>query len=154
MQRFAAKFAVAPASGCFIWLGGKTSSGYGSFKVCGKPMGAHRYAYALMRGRIPAGFEIDHMCGNRACVRPAHLQAVTRAQNERFKVTRDRTHHETNKTHCPQGHPYAGENLYVRPSGKRGCWSCNRARQSKLYYERRQVDHWAVMAWDESSPCF
>jgi HNH endonuclease len=81
---------------------------------------AHRWAYSLLVGPISDGLEINHLCRNRACVNPDHLEPLTHADHA--KVTRSRT----KKTHCPSGHPYAGDNLYINPTSKaptcRACW--------------------------------
>jgi hypothetical protein len=68
---------------CLIWPGGCTSDGYGETFVNGRVVYVHRIAYEGAFGPIPDGFEIDHLCRNRACCNPAHLEAVTRAVNTR-----------------------------------------------------------------------
>lgn len=86
--RFWAK--VEKTNGCWLWTGG-TARGYGQFRLGGgrgsKNVRAHRYAYELLVGPIPAGLEIDHTCENKLCVRPDHLEPVTKKVNleRRFK---------------------------------------------------------------------
>jgi hypothetical protein len=84
-------------------------------------------AYELTIGPIPGEFEIDHLCRNRGCVNPAHLEAVSVA------VNRARRHHARGtdlpngrKTHCKNGHPFAGQNLRLLPNGNRACRCCGR----------------------------
>lgn len=67
---------------CWLWQGGKNSRGYGSFQVTTKtPKPAHRVAYELTKGMIPEGLTIDHLCGNKGCVNPEHLEVVTMSEN-------------------------------------------------------------------------
>lgn len=124
-QRFAEKIAIRD-SGCIEWVGGKTLGGYGAFTVetghrsSVKAM-AHRWAYENYVGPIPEGYDIDHLCRNRACVNPDHLEPVTRAENVRRAAAL--------KTECPAGHPYTDENTYVRPgTAQRTCRTCARER--------------------------
>ena len=66
---------------CWIWTATVTSWGYGQFWLNGKHVKAHRYSFELAHGPIAEGLDIDHLCHNRACVRPEHLRAATRKQN-------------------------------------------------------------------------
>lgn len=70
------------ADGCWLWTAAK-SDGYGLFKIGRIQHQAHRLAYEMFTGRIPSGHEIDHVCRNRSCVNPEHLEAVTRRENLR-----------------------------------------------------------------------
>jgi len=82
----------------------------------------------LYNGAIPIGLEIDHLCRNRKCCNPKHLEAVTRSENARRGINGERlaaVNHA--KTHCPKGHVYSGENLYTRnDKPSRDCNTCRR----------------------------
>ena len=131
-ERFLAKIVTPSVDECWIWQACTGTNGYGLFRVDGRMFKAHRFAYELFVGPIPDGLELDHLCRVRTCVNPEHLDPVTHAENvrrgESGKVNGAR---QRAKTHCPQGHPYAGENLYVNSDGKRRCRTCNRDRGRK-----------------------
>ncbi len=105
---------------CWEWIGCK-SNGYGQFKVDGrrgaKKSSPHQYAYDAFVGEMPEGCEVDHLCRNRGCANPLHLEAVSRAENMIRLSTR--------RTHCKQGHELTEENTYVS-GNKRKCRQCNR----------------------------
>src|SRR5258708_31744488 len=117
---------------CWLWLGYITPNtadnrgGYGRFWLYrpGKPfkqIPAHRYAYELLVGPIGDGLEPDHLCRNRSCVNPSHVEPVTRREN----VLRGGNPQAINarKTHCNQGHPLSGDNLRME-NGSRRCRTC------------------------------
>lgn len=73
-------------SRCWVWIGSKTRTGYGHFKVRGKLVATHRLAYELLVGPIPAGMNIDHVCNHRDCVNPEHLRVCTPAENAKNRA--------------------------------------------------------------------
>jgi hypothetical protein len=109
-------------NGCWVWSGRVGSGGYGKIRVRedGREInrGAYRVLYELMIGKVPDGLVLDHLCRNRLCVNPAHLEPVTQTENvlrgEGFAAVNAR------KTSCPKGHPYdeANTKLY---QGRRYC---------------------------------
>lgn len=131
LSRFEDKYVVCP-TGCWVWMGCKLPRGYGRFWKDGGMRLAHRVAYELFTGPIPDGLQLDHLCRVPGCVNPAHLEAVTHAENVRRG---DRTRYNADKTHCPQGHPYDEENTFIYSDGRRECRICNR-RRSLSYYHR------------------
>jgi len=103
--------------GCWLWMGRLNNNGYGSIRIMSKlvagPTLVHRFAYELLVGPIPEGVELDHLCKNRRCVNPAHLEPVTRSENcSRGDSGLAWAAHQRRKTHCPQGHPYDLFNTY------------------------------------------
>lgn len=111
---------------CWLWMAGVNSKGYGRFVVGPVTGVAHRVAFMLDGRVIPFGLQLDHLCRVRNCVNPAHLEPVTCRENLARSAVALTTINSA-KTHCPKGHPYAGENLYIRSGGKRGCRECSRA---------------------------
>ena len=124
-------------NGCWEWKGEINDSGYGIFQSKGR---AHRFAYEALTGMaIPEGLQIDHLCRNRKCVNPSHLDVVTGGENLRrspllWSIWLKLHAKYRNKTHCPQGHPYDEKNTYVYASGGRQCRMCHRdaARERRL----------------------
>jgi hypothetical protein len=101
--------------------------GYGAFYYQGRSMGAHRASYLMHVAPIPPGFVVDHLCRQRNCVRPAHLEAVTGGENtRRAQSWMAGASWQRSKTHCPYGHPYSGDNLRICKDGKRACRTCER----------------------------
>ncbi len=122
------------AAECWPWIGPRTWNGYGKATLDDRAQNAHRVAYVLTHGPIAAGLHVDHLCRNRVCCNPAHLEAVTVRENlHRSPAMIARV----SKTHCPQGHPYSGRNLRVYAHG-RSCCACGTERQ-RLYRARRRA---------------
>ena len=121
----------AGPGGCWPWMAHIHRNGYGKFMVDRVPRMAHRVAFEIARGPIPAGKHLDHLCRTRACVNPAHLEPVSQAENNR----RAESGHAA-KTHCPAGHEYTGRNLVINTAGRRECRTCMNARTAA--YRARQ----------------
>jgi len=110
-------------NGCWNWTGYIHANGYGCFSIGGRNTNAHRASYLEFVGSIPHGYDIDHLCRNRRCCNPDHLEAVTRAENLR----RAPRPVYVLKTHCVHGHPYDEANTGWRKDrpGKRYCRACS-----------------------------
>ena len=132
-DRFWAK--VEKTETCWLWTACKHRAGYGFFRVGGRNLYAHRWAYELLVGQIPPDLELDHLCRVPACVNPAHLEAVTPRVNTLRGLGPAALNSQ--KTHCPQGHPYDTENTFLRTSGRRLCRTCHRAR-TRAWQARRK----------------
>lgn len=135
--RFFKKVEPCPVTGCWEWTAAKVK-GYGIFwqggKRCngGRNYQAHRWLWETLNGPVPMERELDHLCRNRGCVNPEHLEPVTRSVNNLRGLSPARTRQFfLDKTHCPKGHPYSGDNLFVgtRSNGRnyRQCRICMRA---------------------------
>lgn len=114
-QRFERLYIPEPNTGCWIWLAYLTKKRYGSFNLGGIIVGAHRASYLIFCGEIPPLLTIDHLCRNKWCVNPDHLEVVSLAENTRRAFARSDF-----DTHCPNGHHY----LKYRVLSQAGKWRC------------------------------
>ena len=147
-------------SDCWVWLGARITSGYGSVGWAGRSMLIHRVAYTELVGPIPEGLTIDHVaasgCIHKTCLNPAHLEPVTNAENMsrawdvrgrakpyvprtfpvRMVIDGEEVLRKGFRTHCPRGHEYTEENTYInKTSGERVCRTCRRQ------YDRNRSNH-------------
>lgn len=107
--------------GCWDWVGGHTANGYGYWHG----IGAHRVAYQTLVAPIPTGLTLDHLCRNRSCVNPAHLEPVPQGENTRRGTGPVAVN--ARRAACVHGHALTPENVYVRPDGRgRQCRTCIR----------------------------
>jgi hypothetical protein len=137
-ERFWAK--VDASGDCWEWTAGRTTMGYGAFKYKHYSL-AHRFAYELLVGPIAGNLVLDHLCRNRICVNPDHLEPVTLEENIRRGVAgKVAGAKERAKTHCPRGHEYSETNTYVVPkTGHRRCKTCHRESVARSYRIRKRA---------------
>lgn len=124
---------------CWPWIMAKDHLGYGVWRKGGwsESRMAHRRMYELIVGRIPEGLTLDHLCRNRSCVNPDHLEPVELREN----ILRGDNPCAQNarKTHCPRGHPLAGRNLVI-DQGRRRCREClNKAKREHMRRKRQRL---------------
>lgn len=111
---------------CWEWKGGGVPAGYGAIGINKRSTYAHRVSHELFNGPIPYGFEIDHLCRNRWCVNPSHLEAVTRTTN--IRRSNSLAGMRSRQTHCMWGHEFNEANTYINKRGWRECRRCRDAR--------------------------
>jgi hypothetical protein len=143
-QRFWRKVAMGEGDACWMWRGARNRDGYGNVKVAGATVGAHRVAYLLAYGHLEPGRELHHICGNRACVRPDHLQEVTDREHI-YLSPNNPAYANAMSTHCHNGHPFTPANTYRLPGDGprariRGCRACN-VQANARYRARKKAGH-------------
>jgi hypothetical protein len=123
---------VDTSGDCWLWTAGVGKNGYGLFKPSDADgtTTVHRYALSLAGRDIPEGMHVDHLCRNRLCVNPAHLDVVTQAENNRRAMAARPT-----PTACKYGHALTSDNLKPRENGRTRCAECQR-RAAREYARR------------------
>ena len=124
---------VNKTESCWFWTGA-CRNGYGQFGIGSRVSGdrkhvqAHRWYFEFLNGPIPKELDTDHLCRNRSCVNPSHIEPVTRQVNilRSPLAIMNIANHQLAKTHCPHGHPYDSENTMRRKNGSRRCRTCVR----------------------------
>lgn len=120
---------------CWEWLR-YTNRGYARFNNGKKIVDAHRWYYQLIKNvKLDTDEHLDHLCRNRSCVNPAHLEVVTNKTN--WLRGKSITRLKSLQTHCIHGHELIGKNLYVN-NGKRRCNRCH-AIKEKIYRAKKKM---------------
>lgn len=128
-------------SSCIEWTGARDKDGYGKTRVDGKDWRVPRLVWTRANGSIPDGMQVLHHCDNPPCYNLDHLWLGTNVENNADKMKKGR-HPEVNVTHCPQGHQYTPDNIYIhvrsgaRQGFSRDCRQCTLARERKKYAPR------------------
>lgn len=144
IERFLLKISISNdnfynGTPCLEWTAHISPNGYGRFQLNRKSEYAHRVAYELIKGKIPENLVINHLCRNRKCCNPDHLEVITQKLNiQKGKTGYHDNHLNKFKTHCPQGHEYNKENTYAY-NGNRVCKICTQIR-SHQQYQRKKLE--------------
>lgn len=131
-KRFWAKVKKTTRDGCWPWIGATLANGYGVFFVGTGNTTAHRASYRIANGALKDGLVIDHLCRNRSCCNPLHLEEVTSRENT-LRGDKGRLH-----VKCANGHTFTEETTGRHRSGRRFCLICRRTRDRG----RRDASYW------------
>ena len=112
---------VTKTDSCWLWNGAVSTAGYGRIGDKSKLLQAHRVAYVLWKKEIPSGLQIDHLCRNKLCVNPEHLEAVTHQVNS----ARANAIRWSGYTHCKRGHEFTDANTMLQHDKYRRCRACH-----------------------------
>lgn len=122
---------------CWLFAGSISSYGYGVIFHKGKQLKAHRVMYEAVKGEIPEGLHIDHLCRVRACINPVHMEVVENVTN----IMRGEAPSAQNarKTHCNEGHEFTSSNTHYRRNGWRICKQCH-AKWMRQYRAKQKLN--------------
>jgi len=130
--------AAFPENGCMIWTGAKGSGGYGKFGNGSQVVKAIRWIYERLRGPIPQGHHLHHLCRRADCVNPDHVQPLTRQNHAALGPFNPWQRH---LTHCKHGHEFTPGNTYSylrNGTLRRACRIC---RQENKRRYRKRISH-------------
>lgn len=136
----AAQYKVHPivdeSTGCHFWPGATDMRGYGKMSRNGRTVSAHRWYWIQAKGPIPEGLQLDHLCRNRRCCNPEHLELVTNRENQLRGNHPNMVAHRENR--CRRGHEMTPENTYRSRRGRQ-CRTCALAGAKRRYDQQKDV---------------
>lgn len=135
-ERIQNKIMPCPTTGCWLWIGLSMPTGYGCVNLNGRRWYCHRLMYHLLVGEISNGLHCDHLCRNRICCNPLHIEPVTPRENLlRSPITNASI--GIKKTHCKRGHEFTSDNTLLKCVGSRR--ECRICRNDKRRYQYQQL---------------
>lgn len=123
-------------SNCWLWDYSISDHGYGRYKLFGKMRYAHRISYEIYFGKIGKNLEIDHLCRNRNCINPRHMELVSTKENTQRGLASRKKNFQIKL--CKRNHPYFGANIISHKNNKRSCRLCARENWKNYNYEKRR----------------
>lgn len=123
-------------SGCLVWSGAISTSGYGVVSIAQRMRYVHRLMWVHTHGEIPKGLVIDHLCRVRCCANVAHMEVTSHKTNILRGSGASATH--AKQSHCVYGHEFSEDNTWVSKSGARRCRTCNRINARKMKLKQRE----------------
>lgn len=139
-ERFNSKY-KKDKSGCWLWTGSVSPTGYGRIAFKGTQHQAHRISYQLFKGDFDKSLFVCHTCDVRNCVNPKHLFLGTNKDNMMDMVKKGRNRNPRSEwTHCINGHELKGKNLKIKADGSRRCLICLREFERNRSRRRRKND--------------
>lgn len=129
-EDFFDRFSPEPNTGCWLWTRGQTRNGYGLWwhRKHQRLVYIHRHSFELLRGPIPKGMQLDHLCRMRCCGNPDHLEIVTNRENCLRGISP--AARNARKTHCKRGHAFTEENTRFDGKGRQ-CRQCDKIRAAR-----------------------
>lgn len=136
-ERFWTKVDKRGPTDCWLWSAASDKKGYGVFRIKGRNVAAHRFAYQQTKGSIPQELECDHLCRVPLCVNPGHIELVSHQDNVLRGVSPAVT--RAKATHCPHGHMYDLFNTWIDKHGHRHCRACHNIRSNRKNRPNRRA---------------